>query len=129
MKRLLVALAIGVLWVAASGLPLGADKNAANVAGTWDMVTKGPQGDYNCDLVLRQDGTSLSGSVHTSFGEGPLQGSIKGNSIHFQAKLEMEEGAIDVDYSGTVSGDAMKGTYKAADDSGTWSAVRPHSSQ
>jgi hypothetical protein len=92
------------------------------------MVAKGPQGDYECDLVLRQDGTSLSGSVHTSFGEGPIQGNIKGSSIRFEAKVEMEEGAIYVEYSGTVSGDAMKGTYKAADDAGTWTAVRPHSS-
>lgn len=128
-KRVLILPAIVFAVIAACVVVLRAAEQAADVAGTWEMVAKGPQGDYDCDLVLEQKDNSLKGSVHTDFGDGPLEGRIKGNSIEFSATLEMEEGHIEMDYSGTVSGDTMKGKYSAADTTGTWSAVRPHSGQ
>lgn len=130
MKRVMLSLAVSSLLLAACGVARLAGKDsAADVGGIWEMLTRGPQGDYTGDLVLRQDGNSIHGTVGTNFGDGPIHGKVKGASIEFQASLVMEEGNVDVDYTGTVSGDRMKGTYKAADTAGTWSAVRQRSSQ
>jgi len=130
MKRVMLSLAVSSLLFGAFGVTWLAGKDApADVEGTWEMLTRGPQGDYTGDLVLHQDGDSIHGTVGTNFGDGPIEGKVKGTSIQFQATLAMQEGSIDVDYSGTVSGDRMKGTYKAADTAGTWSAVRQRSGQ
>jgi hypothetical protein len=124
MKRMLLVLAVSSLFLAACGVTLLADKDTADVVGLWEMLSKGPQGDFTGDLVLKQNGNSIHGTVETNFGDGPVEGKIKGASIQFEASLAMEQGSIDVDYSGTVSGDQMKGTFKAADTAGTWTAVR-----
>jgi len=124
MKRVLLALAASSLLLAACGVALLADKDAADVVGTWEMLSKGPQGDFTGDLVLQQNGNSIHGTVETNFGDGQVEGKVKGDLIQFDASLAMEVGSIDVNYSGTVSGDRMKGTYKAADTAGTWTAVR-----
>jgi hypothetical protein len=124
MKRVLLAFTVSSLLLAACGVALLADKDAADVVGTWEMLSKGPQGDFTGDLVLQQNGNSIHGTVETNFGDGQVEGKVKGDSIQFDASLAMEVGSIDVNYSGTVSGDRMKGTYKAADTAGTWTAVR-----
>ncbi|HYB60340.1 MAG TPA: hypothetical protein VEH50_02580 [Methylomirabilota bacterium] len=124
MKRVLLAFTVSSLLLAACGVALLADKDAADVVGTWEMLSKGPQGDFTGDLVLQQNGNSIHGTVETNFGDGQVEGKVKGDLIQFDASLAMEVGSIDVNYSGTVSGDRMKGTYKAADTAGTWTAVR-----
>jgi len=130
MNRRFLSLAVSCLLFAAFGVTMLAGKDdAADVGGTWEMLTRGPQGDYTGDLVIRQEGAVIHGTVGTNFGDGPIEGKIKGTAIQFEATLAMQEGSIDVDYSGTVSGDRMKGTYKAADTNGTWTAVRQHSGQ
>jgi hypothetical protein len=130
MKRVLLSLAVGSLLLAACGVARLAGKDSpADVGGIWEMLTRGPQGDFTGDLVIRQDASAIHGTVETNFGDGPIAGKVKGTTIQFDATLAMQEGTIDVNYSGTVSGDRMKGTYKAADTEGTWSAVRQRSGQ
>ena len=128
--RLFFSLSVSCLFFAGFSVrPVAGNDSPADVGGLWEMLTRGPQGDFTGDLVVRQNANTITGTVETNFGDGSIQGKVDGNSIAFEATITMPEGSLDVDYSGTVSGDQMKGKFKAADTSGTWSAVRERSGQ
>jgi len=128
MKRVFLYLAVSsLLFAAISVFPVAGKDSPADVGGLWEMLTRGPQGDFTGDLVVRQNADAITGTVETNFGDGSIQGKVKGNSIQFEATMTMPEGSMDVDYTGTVEGYRMRGTFKAADTSGTWSAVRQRS--
>src|SRR6202023_373013 len=56
--------------------------NAGDLSGTWTVTTDGPQGS-TLQLVLRQNGNNLRGSITNPNGYGtiPIQGSVNGNYV------------------------------------------------
>ena len=96
MKRLMA-----VIVLAAAGI---AGAAAADVTGTWTMkVTGGPHGDATMGLVLKQQGTEVTGTfssghaadmaVHGEFTDGTLKiatGGEEHGKIIFEAKLKAD---------------------------------------
>jgi len=82
----------------------------AKVAGDWTLTIEGPNGTATPSASLKQDGENLTGTYKGRFGESPLKGTIKGNDIKFTVSISTPNGDIQLEYSGTVDGDAMKGT-------------------
>jgi hypothetical protein len=75
-------------------------------------------------LTLQQDGTKLSGTLKGQRGEAPVAGMVSGNNISFSVTRSTPNGDMKIDYTGTVDGDAMKGTVTVMGNSRDWTAKR-----
>jgi len=97
----------------------------AKVAGSWDLSSPGRDGNVMTQtLTLQQDGTKLTGTLKGQRGDAPVTGSINGNSITFSVTRSTPNGDLKIDYTGTVDGDAMKGTFTVMGNSRDWTAKR-----
>src|SRR5262249_24859491 len=102
----LAAWLLGTLVVTAPALAA----DPAKVAGDWNLTLESANGTATPSATFKQDGENLTGTYNGRFGESPLQGTIKGNAIKFTVSITTPNGDIQLEYSGTVDGDAMKGT-------------------
>jgi len=110
LRRMLLAASAAAVLLSTSAI--AAD---ANVTGEWDLTVESQMGTSNPHLSLKQDGAKISGTYKGMLGEVPVSGTVKGNefAINFHASAQGME--LDVIYSGTVEGAAMKGTVKLGD--------------
>jgi hypothetical protein len=99
---------------------------AADVSGTWKAEVETPMGTGSPTFVLKQNGESLTGTYSGALGEAPLKGTVKGNAIEFQFKINPQGEDMVIIYKGTIeSTTTMKGTAKFADlGEGTWKAQK-----
>ncbi|HVT72255.1 MAG TPA: hypothetical protein VHD61_03905 [Lacunisphaera sp.] len=88
---------------------------AVKVAGTWHCEIETPQGKGTPTFTFTQDGDKLTGHYKGFFGEAPVMGSVKGDAITFTFKASGPNGEVEMTYTGTVSGDTMKGKAKIGD--------------
>jgi hypothetical protein len=97
----------------------------ANVAGSWDLSAPGRGGNVTTQtLTLQQDGTKLTGTLKGARGEAPVTGSVTGNNIAFSVTRSTPNGDFKIDYTGTVSGDSMKGTLSVMGNTVNWTAKK-----
>jgi len=97
----------------------------AKVNGSWDLSSPGRDGNVMTQtLTLQQDGSKLTGTLKGQRGEAPVTGAISGNNISFSVTRSTPNGDLKIDYTGTVQGDAMKGTFTVMGNSRDWSAKR-----
>ncbi|MGA3294541.1 MAG: hypothetical protein ABSE45_11230 [Candidatus Acidiferrales bacterium] len=97
----------------------------AQVAGSWDLSAPGRDGNVMTQtLTLQQDGTKLTGTVKGQRGDAPVTGTISGNNISFSVTRTTPNGEMKLDYTGTVSGDTMKGTLAVMGNNVDWTAKR-----
>jgi hypothetical protein len=97
----------------------------ANVAGAWDLSAPGRDGNVTTQtLTLQQDGTKLTGTLKGARGEAPVTGTITGNNIAFSVTRTTPNGDLKIDYTGTVSGDSMKGTFAVMGNTVNWTAKK-----
>jgi len=118
---------VGIMWLCLMLLSLASTALAqdAKVAGSWDLSSPGRDGNVMTQtLTLQQDGTKLTGTLKGQRGEAPVTGSISGNNISFSVTRSTPNGDMKIDYTGTVNGDAMKGTFTVMGNSRDWSAKR-----
>jgi hypothetical protein len=103
----------------------GAPSGSANVSGTWEFAVETAQGSGSPTFTFRQDGEKLTGQYKGAFGEGPVDGTVKGGAIDFVVKVSAQGQEVIVSYTGTIEKDGMKGTVKLGEfGSGTWTAKR-----
>jgi hypothetical protein len=97
----------------------------ANVTGTWEFAVETAQGSGSPTFTFSQDGEKLTGQYKGAFGEGPVEGTVKGAAIDFVVKVNAQGQEVIVSYTGTIEKDGMKGTVKLGEfGSGTWTAKR-----
>ncbi len=99
-----------------SGRPAGQETPAPpNVAGNWTLSVNTPQGAMDVTVVLRQSGSSLSGSVTSYMGTTQIQeGSVTGNNLVFKISVEIPgQGSLPVTFAGTVRGNGISGSADA----------------
>lgn len=87
----------------------------ADVTGTWKITVESQAGTGTPTVILKQAGEELTGTYKGQLGEAPLKGTIKGNEIAFSFKVNAQGQDLQIDYTGTVDGDAMKGKVKLGD--------------
>jgi len=112
-----VGLCIGVLT-----LVVGASRaveTPANVAGTWTFSVSGEAGKATQTIVIQQDGAKITGTFKGPRQSGTIAGTVDGNNIRFHVKARR-----DLDYTGTVDGDTMKGSLSSGNKSGEFTASR-----
>jgi hypothetical protein len=119
------ALAAAALCFLVVSLAHVAHAQAANVAGSWDLSAPGRDGNVMTQtLTLKQDGTKLTGTLKGQRGEAPVTGSIAASNITFSVTRTTQNGELKIDYTGTVTGDTMKGTFTVMNNTVNWTAKR-----
>ena len=115
MKRLLTLIALALTF-GMLGLIAG---EAAKIGGNWQIAMDTPHGPMKGALVMKQDGSKLSGTLETDhFGKLDLTGSVDGNSVSFEVDVQ---GHL-VKFNGSVDGGKMSGGTDP--DAVSWTATR-----
>ena len=81
-----------------------------DVTGTWELNVESPMGSRASDAIFTQTGETLGGKMVSPRGEVPLNGTIKGDAIAFGLNVNVQGQNLQIDYTGTVTGDTMSGT-------------------
>jgi hypothetical protein len=82
---------------------------AADVTGTWIMAVETSAGSGSPTFVLVQKGDALSGSYRGQLGEAQVTGSVKGDEVTIEYKVDGQAGSLAVKYSGKTDGKTMSG--------------------
>jgi hypothetical protein len=117
----------GIAVIALAGLCLLAQEKAqansepAKIAGEWTLSMDTPHGNVEGPLNLKQDGSTVAGTMEAGghFGTLPVTGTLNGNKV--ELGLEIAQADITFKLSGTVDGNAMNGTTEMG---GAWNAAR-----
>jgi len=112
-KHIIAAIAIGAAAFMLAGLTAGAQSK--NLSGNWKLTIETPNGPGSPSLVLKHEGEKLTGTYKGRFGESPLEGTVKDKDIKFTVKVNAQGQEFQIDYTGTVEGDTMKGKVKFGD--------------
>lgn len=90
--------------------PPPAAAKVTDVSGTWELNVESPMGSRASDAIFTQSGEALGGKMVSSRGEVPLTGTIDGDTVKFGINVNVQGQSLQIDYSGTVTGDTMSGT-------------------
>ncbi|HEX3397475.1 MAG TPA: hypothetical protein VHS76_12305 [Steroidobacteraceae bacterium] len=82
---------------------------AADVTGTWIMAVETSAGSGSPTFVLVQKGDALSGTYRGQLGEAQVSGTVKGDDVVIEYKVEGQAGNLAVKYSGKTDGKTMSG--------------------
>ena len=105
--------------------PPAAAPKAADVSGTWELNVESPMGARTNDTIFTQSGETLGGKMVSPRGEVPLTGTIKDDAINFGVNVNVQGQSLQIDYTGTVTGDTMSGTVVFGSfGDGKWSGKR-----
>jgi hypothetical protein len=103
MKGLLMAL------IAMLTLGLAQVASAADVTGTWSMSVETGAGSGTPTFVLTQKGEVITGTYKGQLGEAPVNGTVKGDDVTIEIKIDAQGQSLTITYSGKVSGNGMSG--------------------
>jgi hypothetical protein len=81
-----------------------------NAAGAWDATLTSPEGTFNVQLILKQDGEKLSGVVKSPRGERPIEGTTNGKDIKLKYTIKYQETDMLITLTGVLDGAAIKGS-------------------
>lgn len=82
---------------------------AADVTGTWIMAVETGAGSGSPTFILVQKGEALSGSYQGQLGEAQVTGTVKGEDVTIEYKVEAQGQSLAVKYSGKTDGKTMSG--------------------
>ncbi|MEO8129019.1 MAG: hypothetical protein ABJF23_18155 [Bryobacteraceae bacterium] len=83
---------------------------AADITGKWTAETKGRDGETRTQTFdLKQDGSTLSGTVSTPMGENKISdGKVDGDTVSFVVKMERNGNEMKMPYTGKISGNEIQ---------------------
>jgi hypothetical protein len=108
MKIIMTRLAVLLLLAAASVW-------AAAIDGTWLITRSSDKGEIVFELKLKAEGSQLTGTYGRQGGRRTLQiadGKVDGDAFSFTTVQRSKKGENKLVWSGTVSGDELKGESK-----------------
>ena len=82
---------------------------AADVTGTWIMAVETGAGSGSPTFVLVQKGEALSGTYKGQLGEAQVTGTVKGDEVTIDYKVDGQAGSLAVKYWGKTDGKTMTG--------------------
>lgn len=101
-----------------------------SLSGTWNLSVNLGQGEKSATLTLTQEGERLSGTIAGALGAGDISNAstTPAGEVRFTASLQIEGQTKEATFTGTVSGDQMRGAVNVvgmAPGTFTGSRVRP----
>jgi hypothetical protein len=112
MNRLKVSALVAALSVFT---PLAARAQATNVAGAWDLTLSTPQGENTVNVIFKQDGDKLTGTLSSPMGEVALTGTATAGNLKATANMDVQGMALEMAFTGKVAGDTLDGMVKVGD--------------
>ena len=91
-----------------------ATAQAVDVTGDWAFNVETGMGSGQPAISFKQSGEALTGTYSGTLGTANFTGNVKGTAITFSFSVDAQGQTIDVVYTGTVEGTAMKGTVAMA---------------
>jgi hypothetical protein len=87
-----------------------------DLTGDWVLTTESPMGSQDTDMVVKQTGDQLAGTISSQMGTVEYKGTLTGGKdVAFGFSFEAQGMSLQIDYKGIVEGDTMKGTAKFGD--------------
>jgi len=83
--------------------------SAADVTGTWLMQVETGAGSGTPTFVLVQKGDALTGSYKGQLGEAQVTGTVTGDDVVIEYKVDAQGQTLAVKYTGKVDGNSMSG--------------------
>lgn len=121
MKKLFSFLILPIAFLLITG-NLAYSQQPINVKGIWNLTVETSAGSGSPTFELKHiTDSTLEGTYRGSLGETTLKGTLKGNKIYIVFTVS----GIDIEYTGTVDGDNMKGTVALGTmGDGTFTGIR-----
>ena len=113
--------------VAALALVIPSLAGAQNKAvGAWDFTTISPEGTFNSQLIIREEGGKLAAVGKSDRGERPYDSiDVKGNKITLVITISYNGSPMVITYNGQIDDPNMGGDADFGGlATGTWSAER-----
>ncbi|MFC4309941.1 hypothetical protein ACFPN2_12695 [Steroidobacter flavus] len=104
-----VAAVLGACASTPSQPPAPPAQKAADLTGTWVLTTDSRVGTQDAQMIVRQTGSALAGTITGQAGPVPYTGKVNGEAVAFDFILKVQGTDMKFDYTGTVAGDTMKG--------------------
>ena len=109
--------------------PPAAGPGGRNIlSGTWNLTINLGQGEKTATLNLQQEGERITGSVSGSLGAGEISNAstTPAGELRFTVPLEIEGQTKEATFTGTLSGDQVRGSVTVVGMSpGTFTGSRP----
>lgn len=86
--------------------------SSGTLNGTWNLTVNLGQGDKTATLNLQQEGERISGSISGSLGAGEISNASTTTTgeVRFSVPLQIEGQTKEATFTGTLSGDEIRGT-------------------
>jgi hypothetical protein len=121
MRRTLPILVVLILAASAASAASAAAAHHTGISGKWTLSVDSPHGKVSMDLILKQDGKKITGTLsHGRAADIPLQGEFAGGALTFttaaQEELETMEFRGRVGDDGSLTGyfSSSRGDMKVA---------------
>ena len=83
-----------------------------SIDGTWETVTNTPMGKQNGTLVLKSDGSALTGEMKSAMGTMAVEdGKVEGNTATFMVKMTKPM-PMKLEFNVKADGDKLSGECK-----------------
>lgn len=108
-----VSAKVSVAAEATSG-PAATKAGAAELAGNWTLNLDSPQGAVDLKAVIKFNGTEISGTLDTPFGQFPITGgALNGNDVALKIKADVQGNQMDLQLTGKLAGATLNGQLNA----------------
>lgn len=104
-----VAAVLGACASTPSQPPVPAASKAADLTGNWVLTTESQMGAQDAQMIVRQTGAALAGTITGQAGSVDYTGKVNGAAVAFDFIIKVQGTDMKLDYTGTVEGDTMKG--------------------
>ncbi len=116
MTKIKTLMLVGMAAVLAACASAPSQPKGPNLSGTWVLTTESPMGAQDSDMVIKQEGDQFSGTITSQMGSVDYKGKITGSKdVAFGFAFDAQGMNLQIDYTGVVEGDTMKGTAKCGE--------------
>jgi len=116
MSKVKSLMLVGMAMVLAACASTPPAPKGPDLTGNWVLTTESPMGSQDTDMVVKQTGTALAGTISSQMGTVEYKGTLTGGKdVAFGFAFEAQGMSLQIDYKGVVEGDTMKGTAKFGD--------------
>lgn len=115
MDKIKTALLVGAATLLAACAATPTKPKVPDLTGQWSLTTESPVGIQHSDMIVKQTGTQLTGTISSATGPVEYKGELTGNDITFVFRMGAPGMPLQLEYKGIVEGDTMKGVAKLGD--------------
>ena len=116
MNKLKSLMLVGMALMVAACASTPPAPKGPDLTGNWVLTTESPMGSQDTDMVVKQTGEQLAGTISSQMGTVEYKGTLtNGKDVAFGFSFEAQGMQLQIDYKGVVEGDTMKGVAKFGD--------------